>query len=201
MSKKNIVIALTCLGAYQGTPLTDIKEVDPTIQVEMRYATSNNFTGHLLTGYTANKCFLLPETAEKLHKVQSDLRQQGLGLKVYDCYRPVSASEDMVQWTRETNNSHLLGEYIASRSGHNKGNVVDLTLINLRTEQEPDLGKYDEFSSAAWTTNGANEAQRANRQLLKSAMQERGLINYSKEWWHFSDNSTNATERYTVPIK
>lgn len=204
MSKKNILAALACLGAYQGTPLTDIKDVSPTIQVEMRYATSNNFTGHPLSGYSTNRCFLLPEAATALKEVQKDMNEQGLGLKVYDCYRPVSASQDMVLWARQTGNEHLLGEYISSRSEHNKGYVVDLTLITLNTGQEIDIGKYDEFSSAAWTQNGTPE-QKSNRQILKKAMEKHGFGNYSKEWWHFwfqeYHNTKETHQSYTVPLQ
>ena len=204
MNKKNHLIALACLGAYQGTPLVDIKEVSPTIQVEMRYATNNNFTGDPLTGYIANRCFLLPKAAAALKEVQQDLKEQGLGLRVYDCYRPVSASQDMVRWATETGNKHLLGEYISSRSEHNKGYVLDLTLINLNTGQEVEIGKYDEFSAAAWTQNGTPE-QKPNRQILKRAMEKHGFGNYSKEWWHFwfqeYHNAKDRYQSYTVPIQ
>lgn len=204
MSKKNILIALTCLGAYQGTPLIDIKDADSTIQVEMRYATTNNFTGHPLAGYNANRCLLLPETATALRDIQHDLQQQGLGLRVYDCYRPVAASQDMVRWAKETGKEHLLGEYISSISEHNKGYVVDITLINAATGKELDIGKYDEFSSAAWTQNGTLE-QRANRQILKKAMEKHGFGNYSKEWWHFWFIEYHAKKEsyqsYNVPLQ
>lgn len=204
MNKKNILIAVACLSAYQETPLTDIKEVEPTIQVEMRYATSNNFTGHQLAGYAANRCFLLPEAATALKEVQQELKEQGLGLRVYDCYRPVSASQDMVSWAKETGNEHLLGEYIASKSEHNKGYVVDISLIKLNTNQEVEIGIYDEFSPAAWTINGSLE-QKANRLILKKAMERHGFGNYSKEWWHFwfqeYHNTREAHQSYNITIQ
>jgi zinc D-Ala-D-Ala dipeptidase len=186
-------------GFYGGTPLVDLASVDSSVQVDMRYSTSNNFAGRVLVGYEANRCFLLSVTAQNLHRVQEGLKESGLGLKVYDCYRPVSASVDMVKWTDETNNGHLLGEYIASRSGHNRGNVVDLTLVSLKTGRELDMGLYDEFSEASWTRNGASSGQKENRLLLKAAMEKGGFKNYSKEWWHYSCGT--ASERFDVPIQ
>jgi len=167
--------------------LTDITSLDPTIIVEMRYATTNNFTGATLPGYLANRAFLRTDAAAALARVHDRLRQNGLGLKVFDAYRPVRATVAMMDWTDRVNRRDLVTNgYIASRSRHNLGLAVDLTLVNLRSGAELDMGTpFDTFSEAAHTANATGSAAE-NRQLLKSAMQRQGFTNYDKEWWHFS---------------
>ncbi len=167
--------------------LTDITSLDPTIMVEMRYATANNFTGATLPGYLANRAFLRTDAAAALARVQDYLRPDSLGLKVFDAYRPVRATVAMMEWTDRVNRRDLVTNgYIASRSRHNLGLAVDLTLVNLRSGAELDMGTpYDTFSEAAHTANATGSAAE-NRQLLKSAMQQQGFTSYDKEWWHFS---------------
>ncbi|HXG70490.1 MAG TPA: M15 family metallopeptidase [Gemmatimonadaceae bacterium] len=167
--------------------LTDITSLNPTIIVEMRYATTNNFTGATLPGYLANRAFLRTEAAAALARVQDRLRQDSLGLKVFDAYRPVRATVAMMEWTDRVSRRDLVTNgYIASRSRHNLGLAVDLTLVNLRTGAELDMGTpFDTFSEAAHTANATGNAAE-NRQVLKSAMQRQGFTNYDKEWWHFS---------------
>jgi len=167
--------------------LTDITSLDPTIIVEMRYATTNNFTGAALPGYLANRAFLRTDAAAALARVHDRLRQNGLGLKVFDAYRPVRATVAMMDWTDRVNRRDLVTNgYIASRSRHNLGLAVDLTLVNLRNGAELDMGTpFDTFSEAAHTANATGSAAE-NRQLLKSAMQRQGFTSYDKEWWHFS---------------
>jgi len=167
--------------------LVDVQRVDSSIMVELRYATTNNFTGAPLPGYEANRAYLRAEAAAALAVVSEDLRAQGYGLKVFDAYRPVRASDAMVAWAQRTNRGDLLRDgYIASRSRHNLGVAVDLTLINLATRQEITMGTpFDHFSRASHTANARGVIAR-NRQLLKRVMERQGLMNYEKEWWHFS---------------
>ena len=173
--------------AVADTMLTDVRALDSTIVVDSRYATPNNFTGAPLPGYLANRAFLRREAAAALARVESDLRGQGLGLKIFDSYRPVRATLAMVDWTQRVNREDLLRDgYIASRSRHNLGLAIDLTLIDLATGRELDMGTpFDTFSAAAHTANATGFAA-ANRQRLKTAMEGRGFTNYDQEWWHFS---------------
>ena len=172
--------------------LTDVRSLDSTIVVELRYATSNNFTGAPLPGYLANRAFLRREAAVALARVQSDLRLRGLGLKIFDSYRPVRATLAMVDWTERVHRTDLLKDgYIASRSRHNLGLAIDLTLIDLASGKELEMGTpFDTFSAAAHTANAAGEAA-ANRQRLKAAMEREGFVNYDQEWWHFSFDVPN----------
>src|SRR6266550_1036448 len=187
--------------AVADTLLTDVRSLDPTIVVDMRYATSNNFTGAPLPGYLASYAYLRREAAAALARVQRDLRSQGLGLKIFDAYRPVRATLAMVDWTERVNRPDLLKDgYIASRSRHNLGLAIDLTLIELATRRELEMGTpFDTFSAAAHTANASGEAA-ANRQIQKAAMEREGFVNYDQEWWHFSFNVPNPL-RFDRPIR
>ena len=169
------------------TLLTDVRKVDQTIVIDVRYATANNFTGAPLPGYLANRAFLRREAAAALARVQRDLRPQGLGIKVFDAYRPVRATLAMVDWTQRVNRPDLLKDgYIASRSRHNLGLAIDCTLIDLASGRELDMGTpFDTFSPAAHTANASGQVA-LNRQKLKTAMEKEGFVNYDQEWWHFS---------------
>jgi len=122
-----------------------LRDVDQSIVQDIRYATSDNFTGHPLPGYGAGECILRREAAEALKRVQAELARDNLGLKVYDCYRPTRAVRAMEDWARDAEDSEVtkrfypalqkrnlfaLG-YIAAQSKHSTGTTVDLTLIEL----------------------------------------------------------------------
>ena len=166
--------------------LEDVQAVDSTIRVDLHYATSNNFTGERLPGYRANRAFLRREAAQALGRVERKLRKDGLGLLIWDGYRPVRASQAMVDWAQRTGHEDLLGGYIARRSRHNLGVAVDLTLVDLATGTPLDMGTpFDTFSPAAHTANATGTVAN-NRQRLVRAMESEGFTNYSDEWWHFS---------------
>jgi D-alanyl-D-alanine dipeptidase len=187
--------------AVADTLLTDVRTLDPRIVVDLRYATANNFTGAPLPGYLANRAFMRREAAAALGRVEGDLRPRSLGLKVFDAYRPVRATLAMVDWTQRVNRPDLLTDgYIASRSRHNLGLAIDLTLIDISTGRELEMGTpFDTFSAAAHTANASGEAA-ANRQRLKAAMEREGFVNYDQEWWHFSFEVPNP-QRFDRPIR
>ena len=187
--------------AVADTLLVEVLGIDSSIVVDLRYATSNNFTGAPLPGYLANRAYLRREAAAALAGVQRGLRPQGLGIKIFDAYRPVRATLAMVDWTERVNRPDLLKDgYIASRSRHNLGLAIDLTLIELATRRELEMGTpFDTFSAAAHTANASGEAA-ANRQILKAAMEREGFLNYDQEWWHFSFNVPNPL-RFDRPIR
>jgi D-alanyl-D-alanine dipeptidase len=187
--------------AVADTLLADVRSVEPRIVVELRYATPNNFTGAPLPGYFANRAFLRREAAAALARVERELRPQGLGIKVFDAYRPVRATLAMVDWTERVNRPDLLKDgYIASRSRHNLGLAIDLTLIDLTNGRELEMGTpFDTFSAAAHTANASGEAA-VNRQRLKAAMEREGFANYDQEWWHFSFDVPNPL-RFDRPIR
>jgi D-alanyl-D-alanine dipeptidase len=187
--------------AVADTLLADVRSFDSTIAVDLRYATPNNFTGAPLPGYEANRAYLRREAAAALARVQKDLKPRGLGLKIFDGYRPVRATLAMVDWTARVHRPDLLSDgYIASRSRHNLGLAVDLTLIELPSGGELEMGTpFDTFSAAAHTANASGLAA-TNRQKLKSAMEAEGFVNYDQEWWHYTFSVPNPL-RFDRPIR
>src|SRR6476661_353527 len=167
--------------------LIDVKSVDSTIQTDVRYATANNFTGAPLPGYDVPRILLRREAAQALGRVQRRLRSGGLGLRVFDGYRPVRATLAMVDWAERAGRVGLLDSgYIARRSRHNMGVAVDLTVVDLETGTEVPMGTpFDTFSEAAHTANAEGRVRRY-RELLVSVMGAEGFENYDQEWWHFS---------------
>lgn len=167
--------------------LVDVRSVEPTIQVDVRYATANNFTGAPLPGYDAARVLLRREAAEALGRVQRRLRTGDLGLRVFDGYRPVRATLAMVDWAERTGRRALLDSgYIARRSRHNMGVAVDLTLVDLVTGAEVPMGTaFDTFAEAAHTANAEGRVRRY-REMLVNVMAAEGFVNYDREWWHFS---------------
>jgi len=167
--------------------LVDVRSEDSTIQVDARYAGSDNFTGAPLPGYEAPKALLRREAAAALGRVQRRLRTGGLGLKVFDGYRPVRATRAMVDWTERVGRPELVDSgYIARRSRHNLGVAVDLTLVDLVTGTEVPMGTaFDAFTPAAHTANATGRIARYRRILVR-AMESEGFTNYEQEWWHFS---------------
>ncbi|HET7228459.1 MAG TPA: M15 family metallopeptidase [Longimicrobium sp.] len=173
-------------GIPAGAELVDVTRVDPTIRTDIRYATANNFTGRPLPGYESARALMRPGAARALARVQARLRPQGLGLKVFDAYRPIRATLAMVEWAGRTGNGWVLEQgYVARYSGHNRGNTVDLTLVDLDTGRELEMGTaYDTFSEAAHTANATGQVME-NRMRLQRAIGAEGFQPYDQEWWHF----------------
>jgi zinc D-Ala-D-Ala dipeptidase len=167
--------------------LVDVRSVDSTIQTDARYATRNNFTGERLPGYEAPRVLLRREVAAALGRVQARLRSGGLGLRVFDGYRPVRATLAMMDWAERTGRRELVDSgYIARRSRHNLGVAVDLTMVDLVSGSDVPMGTpFDTFAPEAHTANAEGRVQ-VYRQILVRAMESEGFQNYEKEWWHFS---------------
>jgi len=200
--------------------LVEIRSVSPQIERDIRYAGSNNFTGARVPGYHAPACYLLPPVAKALAQVEQDLRAQGFGLRVYDCYRPVRAVQAFMDWVHDPrehsrkalqypglDKPRLLADgYIAERSGHSRGATVDLGLLDCRSGgcTPMDMGTdFDFFGERAHTgTPGLSAAQRANRQQLLQAMARRGFVNYPQEWWHYTlQPEPDAGTAYDFPVQ
>jgi D-alanyl-D-alanine dipeptidase len=177
----------TASDAAAESLLVDVRSVDSTIQLDVRYATRNNFTGEPLPGYQAPRVLLRREVAAALGRVQVRLRSGGLGLRVFDGYRPVRATLAMVDWAERTGRRELVDSgYIARRSRHNLGVAVDLTMVDLVSGSEVPMGTpFDTFAPEAHTANAEGRVQRY-RQILVRVMESEGFQNYEKEWWHFS---------------
>jgi D-alanyl-D-alanine dipeptidase len=177
----------TASDAAAESLLVEVRSVDSTIQLDVRYATRNNFTGEPLPGYDAPRVLLRHEVSAALARVQARLRSGGLGLRVFDGYRPVRATLAMVDWAERTGRRELVDSgYIARRSRHNLGVAVDLTMVDLVSGSEVPMGTpFDTFAPEAHTANAEGRVRRY-RQILVRAMESEGFQNYEKEWWHFS---------------
>ncbi|WP_048331343.1 M15 family metallopeptidase [Bizionia psychrotolerans] len=178
------------------------KSVIPDIDVELRYFSTNNFVGDTISGYHANTLIVTKLTAEALKKVQDELAEHNLCLRVYDAYRPQRAVNHFIRWAKDLDDiknkesfypkvkkRHLFRDgYIASRSGHSRGSTVDLTIINANTLEPLDMGSpYDFFGEPSWVAyQDLSDVQKKNRQLLQTIMQKHGFRNYPQEWWHFT---------------
>lgn len=140
-----------CAGAAEmPEDFVYLRDIDPTILQDMRYAGSDNFTGAHVPGYDAPECVLVRQAAEALKRVQADLRGKSLTLKVYDCYRPARAVAAFVAWAKELDDPRakltyypnlpkaaLFPDYIATRSGHSRGATLDLTLVPIGETKAP----------------------------------------------------------------
>lgn len=183
-----LVLGAAAPPALAATPpgLVDVRAGDATIRTDVRYAGRRNFTGRRLPGYCAPRALLLPRAARALARVQRRLRRRGLGLKVYDAYRPARASRAMVRWARRVGRPELVsGGYIARRSNHNLATTVDLTLVRLRGGAELDMGtRFDAFTPGSATV-AVRGRPLHNRLTLRRAMEREGFANYAREWWHY----------------
>lgn len=179
-----------------------VKDHIPDLEVELRYFTDHNFVGIPIEGYRANRLILTKNATDALKKVQEEIRNQNLCLKVYDGYRPQRAVNHFVEWAKKLEDTINKGEfypevkkqflfqegYIASKSGHSRGSTIDLTVTNGETGEPLDMGgSYDFFGEQSWLDyTNLTEAQMKNREILQSAMLKHNFRNYPKEWWHFT---------------
>jgi len=198
------LLLLLQLSAFSQLPegFVYLDDVIPDIQVELRYCLNNNFVGEPVDGYHAEVCILTKQAAFALKKVQEELKKQNLALKVFDAYRPQRAVNHFSKWAKNVNDTlmkqqfypevekrNLFKEgYIASRSRHSSGSTVDLTIVDLETGKELDMGTpYDYFGKASWLLHeDLTKDQKANRMLLHKIMLKHGFRHYPQEWWHFT---------------
>ena len=188
-------------AADADTLLADVGALAPAILVRLRYATADNFTGAPLPGYEGNRAMLRREAARALADVARDVADSGWTLEIWDAYRPVRATDAMVAWTARTGRPDLVRDgYIASRSRHNLGVAIDLTLVDRASGRELDMGTpFDTFAPAAHVAS-ATGAAAANRQRLRRAMTRHGFAPYEEEWWHFSFPIDHPL-RFDVPVR
>lgn len=172
---------LSTVKADPKKELVDLEKVIPGIVLDIRYATSNNFTGEKI--YNLAKAYARRPVADALKKVQHELHAQGLGIKIFDAYRPYKATVKFYEVYRDT--TYVASPYRGSR--HNRGCALDLTIINLKTGEELKMPTgYDSFRKEAWpSTPVADPEVRKNRTLLINVMQKHGFRVNSSEWWHF----------------
>ncbi len=198
------LIGFICLNGYAQLPkgFVYLKEIDSTIKTDIKYYTTHNFVGKRINGYNSNKVIVSKQTADALKKIQSSLKKEQLSLKIYDAYRPERAVKHFWNWALQLNDTLMKKEYypnvakkelfklqyIAKRSGHSRGSTVDVTLVDLKTNKELDMGTpYDFFGEESWVNySKITLEQQKNRKLLQRIMLKNGFKNYYQEWWHFT---------------
>ncbi len=172
---------VVCSSDYQNPRLINVKKLAPGIVVDIRYATTDNFA-HQKLYPVGDVCLLCEPAAERLARVQRNLEKQGLGLKVWDCYRPISVQKKL--WDIVPDDRYVANPKTGSR--HNRGASVDLTLVDKNGDELEMPTVFDEFSEKAHRNfMDLPAAALKNRALLQSAMEAEGFLPLPTEWWHF----------------
>lgn len=203
-----ILSVLLCLATLAtanpvSTDKSDFAEISSMIDdaaFDIRYYSSNNFTGNKIDGYKAPRAYLTKKALIALAKAAEDLRVQGYRLLIWDSYRPQKAVDNFVKWINDANDegdksfypnlkkSDLLsGNYIAEKSGHTRGSTVDLTIIKKDGGFVDMGGTFDLFSEISHPDYAdITDEQKHNRQILYNAMIKAGFQGIGSEWWHFT---------------
>jgi zinc D-Ala-D-Ala dipeptidase len=170
-------------GEFRPADLVELTTLDPTLKLDIRYATTRNFLGTPL--YSQARAFLQRPAAEALVRVERSLAAEGYGLLVYDAYRPWYVTR--VFWDAMPPELHRFVADPTEGSRHNRGCAVDLTLYDLKTGRPvPMPSLYDEASERAYPTyTGGTAEQRRMRELLRRHMEAQGFSVYEFEWWHY----------------
>ena len=194
-----------------------LSEVVPDAILEIRYYSTYNFVGDRINGYEEPLAMLTAEAADALREVSDELMGMGYRLKILDAYRPQMAVTHFMNWALDTEDTRMKAYfypeldkdvlfpqgYIAEHSGHSRGSTVDLTLFDMTTEREVDMGGtfdyFGELSHPDYT--GITEEQYANRMILREVMLKHGFKPLAEEWWHFTlENEPYPNTYFTFPI-
>ena len=226
-----VMLCITILGfcrqnarAEEAIALSDdasgfvlLTDAVPDAILEIRYYSTYNFVGDRIDGYLQPTALLTKEAAQALKLVSDDVKKKGYRLKIYDAYRPQRAVSHFVRWAKDFSDTRMksyfypdleknvlfpLG-YIAEHSGHSRGSTVDLTLFDMTTEKEVDMGgTFDFFGQQSHPDyKQITEKQYANRMILREAMLARGFKPLAEEWWHFTLKDEPYPNTYfTFPV-
>lgn len=195
-------VSLTTFSQNLPKGFVYLSDIDNTIQSDLRYFSNNNFIGKPIDGYKTNVVIVTMETAKALKLVQQNLIKKGYSLKIFDSYRPQQAVNHFVRWAKVLSDTLMKREYypkvpktelfkrgfIASKSGHTRGSTVDLTIVEIKTNKEIDMGSaYDFFGEKSHPSyKNITEKQKGNRMLLRRLMLQNNFKPYENEWWHFT---------------
>lgn len=208
----------------------NITDIVPDVIIEARYFGTYNFVGARIDGYLEPTALLTREAAEALKKVSDDVKAQGYRLKIYDAYRPQCAVDHFVRWGKDLadtlmrqcfypdeEKAYLFERgYIAEKSGHSRGSTIDLTLFDMATGKELDMGGvHDWFGIESHPDYGGDPdtmeyrgdvpitaGQFRNRMILRKAMLGNGFKPYDCEWWHFTlENEPYPDTYFNFPLK
>ena len=211
-------MALCACTPKEARNFVKITDVIPDVILEIRYYSTYNFVGQRIDGYLAPTAMLTRQAADSLKAVSDDVMQLGYRLKIYDAYRPQCAVDHFVRWAADISDTTMRRyfypnvdksllfeqEYIMEKSGHTRGSTVDLTLFDMVTEKEVDMGgTFDWFGEESHPDyRGITDEQYANRMLLRDAMVRHGFKTLDSEWWHFTLKDEPYPDTYfTFPVK
>lgn len=190
-------------GPLEDADLVDVTKLIPSIALDIRYATADNFTGQPV--YPAARCYLRRDVAQRLAAAQAALQARGLGLKVFDCYRPFGIQKRF--WELVPNENYVAKPVEKDGrpfqgSKHNRGAAVDLTLIDAAGRELVMPTGYDDFSEKAGRAYAGNspEAQ-ANMKTLEDAMVAQGFAPLASEWWHFDGPGWEGFDLLDAPFE
>ena len=210
--------------AEDGTKLSSdssdfvlLSEAVPDAILEIRYYSTYNFVGDRIDGYEEPVAILTKEAASALKEVSDDLNQKGYRLKIYDAYRPQKAVTNFMNWALDTEDVRMKEYfypelekdvlfpqgYIAEHSGHSRGSTLDLTLFDMKTEKEVDMGgTFDYFGELSHPDyKEITDEQYENRMILREAMTSHGFKPLEEEWWHFTlENEPYPDTFFTFPV-
>lgn len=204
MKMRSIILLITsilpAMAAFSGDGSNDlvaVTSINSCIRLDIRYATTNNFTGQQV--YPCAKAYLHQPTALKLSKAQKKLEEKEIALKVYDAYRPLSVQKTF--WAIMPDERYVADPAKGSR--HNRGSAVDVTLVELKSGRELEMPSgYDDFSvRACYAYTNLPAAAVSNRALLRTTMSECGFIPFETEWWHFDDADWASFPILDIPLE
>ena len=192
------LLALAAPGASREAELVELVALDPTIRLDVRYATSNNFVGRPV--YDEPRAFLQRPAAEALVRAHRNLASQGYGLLIFDGYRPWRVTKLFWEVTPESQREFVADPREGSK--HNRGCAVDLSLYDLATRAEVAMPSgYDDFTEKASPDYaGGTPEQRRARDVLRAAMEKEGFTVESNEWWHFNYRAWKSYPILDVPF-
>ena len=244
----NMVVTTSCNNSEEKNSIAlsatddnsnfvNITDVVPDVILEIRYYGTYNFVGSRIDGYEEPTALLTRQAAKALKAVSDDVMKQGYRLKIYDAYRPQKGVDHFVRWASNLNATEMKDyfypdldknvlfeqEYIYERSGHTRGSTIDLTLFDMKTEKEldmggtfdwfgpeshpdfcgnPETGKYTGDNSKSPKGRSITAQQFANRMILRNAMLRHGFKPLDTEWWHFTLKDEPFPDTYfTFPVK
>ena len=194
-----------------------LSEAVPDAILEIRYYSTYNFVGDRIDGYEEPVALLTKEAAKALKEVSDDLVKKGYRLKIYDAYRPQKAVTNFVNWSKNIGDTRMKSYfypnldksvlfdqgYIDEKSGHSRGSTVDLTLFDMKTEKEADMGgTFDFFGEESHPDyKKISGEQYANRMLLRDSMMSHGFKPLPEEWWHFTlENEPFPNTYFEFPV-
>lgn len=181
LTPTNLQVYQASLSSQPEKELVDIEQFIPGIALDIRYATVNNFTNEKI--YTSAKAYARKPVAEALKRAQEEFQRHGVGILIYDAYRPYKATVKFYEVYRDT--TYVASPYRGSR--HNRGCAIDMGLIDLKTKRPLRMPtEFDSFKKEAWPSTPVKDpVARRNRALIISVMEKYGFKVNSSEWWHF----------------